>query len=296
MEQTVKRKMQKTIIGFVPAESPMYNLHPVVRFVLYIATGILPLFIETPEISFLFIVAILVMFVFSNVNLKRLKIFAPMMITVGIIITLTYTFFPIDSSQNLVIFRIGPIEGHFFSIMTALCIYLRIITLVLASVFYFSTNRERDILVSLRTIGMPFAVSYFVGLALRSAGIFLEDYAIIREAEQARGLDVRNLSLGGKIKHFSMYLVPLFTLSIRKCEDISIGLFAKGTEISGKVNGTKRADYLRSKLVIKNTDKIWILVILVFTIGLMALQITTGLFSLEKSWIFKTLKSTLFGL
>lgn len=296
MEQTVKGKMQKTIIGFVPAESPMYTVHPVVRFWLYIATGILPLFIETPEISILFILALLGLFVFSNVNLKRLKMFAPMMVTVGIIITLTYLFFPIKKSQGLIMFKIGSVEAHFYSIMWALCIYLRIITLVLASIFYFSTNRERDILVSLRTIGTPFAASYFVGLALRSAGIFLEDYAIIREAEQARGLDVRNLSLGGKIKHFSMYLVPLFTGSIRKCEDISIGLFAKGTEISGKIDGVKRADYLRSKLIVKNKDKIWILIILVFTIALIILRITTGFLSLDNSLIFKAVKHALFGL
>jgi energy-coupling factor transporter transmembrane protein EcfT len=296
MDQAVKGKMQKTIIGFVPAESPMYAVHPVVRFWVYIATGILPLFIEMPEISIVFILVLLGMFVFSNVNLKRLKIFAPMMVTVGIIITLTYLFFPIEKSQGLILFKIGFVEAHFYSIMWAFCIYLRIITLVLASVFYFSTNRERDILVSLRTIGIPFAVSYFVGLALRSAGIFLEDYAIIREAEQARGLDVRNLSLGGKIKHFSMYLVPLFTSSIRKCEDISIGLFAKGTEISGKIDGVKRADYLRSKFVIKNTDKLWIFGIFTFSIALIILQIVTGFLSLENSWTFQTIKSTRFGL
>lgn len=295
MEQTVKRKMHRTIIGFVPGESIMYKLHPVVRLSLYIATGILPLFIETPEISLLFIVLVLILFVVANVNLNRLKIFTPMLITVGIIINLTYIFFPIRKAEGLVMFSLGSLDVHFYSTMWAFAIYLRIITLVLASVFYFSTNRERDILVAMRSIGTPFVVSYFIGLALRSAGIFIEDYAIIREAEQARGLDVRNLSFFGKIKHFSMYLVPLFTLSIRKSDDISTGLFAKGTELSGKIDGKKRADYLRSKLKITIIDKGWLVVIVVFTLSVMVVSITSGLLTIENSWIFNAIREYFFG-
>lgn len=295
MEQTVKRKMHRTIIGFVPGESIMYKLHPVVRLSLYIATGILPLFIETPEISFSFIVLILILFVVANVNLNRLKIFTPMLITVGIIINLTYIFFPIRKAEGLIMFSLGSLDVHFYSTMWAFAIYLRIITLVLASVFYFSTNRERDILVAMRSIGTPFVVSYFIGLALRSAGIFIEDYAIIREAEQARGLDVRNLSFLGKVKHFSMYLVPLFTLSIRKSDDISTGLFAKGTELSGKIDGKKRADYLRSKLKITKIDKGWLVAIVVFTLSVMVVSITSGFLTIENSWIFNAIREYFFG-
>lgn len=295
MEQTVKRKMHRTIIGFVPGDSIMYRLHPVVRLSLYIATGILPLFIETPEISILFIAIILILFVVANVNLNRLKIFTPMLITVGIIINLTYIFFPIRRAEGLIMFSLGSLDVHFYSTMWAFCIYLRIITLVLASVFYFSTNRERDILVAMRSIGTPFVVSYFIGLALRSAGIFIEDYAIIREAEQARGLDVRNLSFLGKVKHFSMYLVPLFTLSIRKSDDISTGLFAKGTELKGKIDGKKRADYLRSKLKITKIDKGWLILIVVFTLLIMGISITTGLLAIENSWIFNAIRIYFFG-
>jgi energy-coupling factor transporter transmembrane protein EcfT len=147
----------------------------------------------------------------------------------------------------------------------------------------------------MRSIGTPFVVSYFIGLALRSAGIFIEDYAIIREAEQARGLDVRNLSFLGKVKHFSMYLVPLFTLSIRKSDDISTGLFAKGTELTGKIDGKKRADYLRSKLKITKIDKAWLVAIVLFTIAVMVVSITSGLLTIENSWIFNNIKEYFFG-
>lgn len=294
MEQT--KKMQRTIIGYIPAESPMYALHPVARLILFLATGLLPLFIEAPEYNVLFIIIIFFMLKYSHVNLSRLKIFLPMMITVGIIINLTYFFFPINTEEGLIIFSIGRFNAHFHSFMWAMSIYIRIIALLLASIFYFSTNRERDILVGFRTLGFPFIISYFIGLILRSAGIFLEDYAIIREAEQARGLDVRNLSFGGKVKHFSMYLVPLFTLSIRKCEDISIGLFAKGTELSGKVDGKKRPDYLKHKMKLQRTDKWIIVAIIAASLAVVYFDLVVDSFSLENAWLYRTLRHTWFNL
>lgn len=293
MEQT--RKMQKTIIGYIPSESPMYSLHPLARLIIFLATGLLPLFIEAPEYNILFIITLILMLNFSRVNLSRLKIFLPMMVTVGLILNLTYLFFPVNAEEGLIIFSIGSVNAHYHSIMWAMCVYVRIIALVLASIFYFSTNRERDILVGFRSLGTPFVFSYFIGLVLRSAGIFLEDYAIIREAEQARGLDVRNLSLGGKIKHFSMYLVPLFTLSIRKCEDISIGLFAKGTEVSSKVDGRKRSDYLRHKLTVKKMDKLVILLVILLAVAIIYMDVALDLFSLENAWTYQTLRQSLFN-
>jgi energy-coupling factor transporter transmembrane protein EcfT len=288
-------KMQKTIIGFVPAQSPIYALHPLARFVLYIVTGFLPLFIQTPEISFAFIVIVLGLFVYARVNLRTLKLYLPMMVTVFVFITLTYFFFPIAKEESVIVFKLGKFPCYYKSSMWGFCIYLRIISLVLASIFYFSTNRERDIMVALRSIGLPFAVSYFVSLTLRSAGIFMEDYQIIREAEQARGLNTANLSFGGKVKHFSMYMVPLFTLSIRRCDEISVGLFAKGTEISSKINGVKRADYLRSKMQINGRDYAYIVGFIALFAVLVYLQVTANVFNIVKSPLYNHFLNTITG-
>lgn len=278
-----ERKMQKTIIGFVPYHSPIYSLHPLVRFVIFIVTGFIPLFVEMPEVNFLFLVGILALFVYSKVDLKKLKIYLPMVFTVGIFLLLTYTFFPIAKGEKILLFQVGSLKVYYNSIIWAVCVYFRIIALVYASIFYFSTNRERDILIAFRSLGTPFVAAYFVGLSLRSAGMFMEDYRIIREAEQARGLDTDELSFVGKIKHFSMYMIPLFTLAIRRSEEISIGLSSKGTTLTNKIDGVKRPDYLLSKNPVRKKDVAMaagiVLVFLVFS----AFQLYTGTFDLDNS-------------
>lgn len=285
-----ERALRKTIVGYIPAQSPMYHLHPASRLVLYLVTSVIPLFIEAPEVNILVVLLSLGLFAYANVKLARLRMFLPMFATVFVILGLTYTVFPRRfETDSAVLFAVGPVTGHFDSLMWAFATYCRIIALVLASIFYFSTNRESDILVALRTFGVPFVVSYFVGLTLRSVGIFLEDYAVIREAEIARGLDTRTLGPIGRIRHFAMNLVPLFALSIRRSDDISIGLYAKGTRLSGRVNGVRRPDYLRSRFVIRARDRVLVILLLVTLAGVIALRSATPWLGLTHSAVYSGL-------
>ncbi len=276
-------KMQKTILGFVPTQSPIYKLHPVVRLIIFLTTGFMPLFIERPEVNLIFLLLLLGLFVYAKVDLKQLKIYLPMVVTVGIFIAFTYTLFPNKQGREFTLAEIGSLKLYYGSMIWALCIYVRIITLVFSSIFYFSTNREKDILVAFRNMKIPFAVTYFIGLSLRSAGVFMEDYRIIREAEQARGLDMTELSLAGKVKHYCMYMIPLFTLAIRRSEDISVALYSKGTVLQGTYRGKKRPDYLSHNMRTQGWDYLIAgLVILLFA-GVVYLQLSSNLFALSHS-------------
>lgn len=290
-----KVKMQKTIIGFIPEHSPIYKLHPLVRLAMFLAMSIIPLFVEIPEINIILLLLTLVLFYYSKVDLKKLKIYLPMIFTVGFFIFLTYIFFPIAKGEKILIWQFGNIRIYYNSIIWGLSVYFRIIVLVYVSIFYFSTNRERDILIAFRSIGTPFIITYFIGLSLRAAGMFMEDYKIMREAEEARGLAVEELSFLGKVKHFSMYMIPLFTIAIRRSEEISIALYSKGTTLSSKINGAKRPDYLLYKYPIKNIDKISTIAILSFMVGFGLLELYTGIFSLKNSPLNITLLNLLKG-
>ncbi|WP_196595988.1 energy-coupling factor transporter transmembrane component T family protein [Pectinatus frisingensis] len=242
--------MKKTVLGFVPIKSPIYALHPVTRIVLFIALGFIPLFIQMPEVNLLFLLLVLILFRISQVNLSQLKVYLPVIITLTCFLLASYTIFPTKLPGEMPI-HIAGFPIYKYSVLWSICIYIRILTLVLSSIFFFSTNRERDILVGLRSLHMPFVASYFLGLTLRAAGMFMEDYQIVREAERARGLDMASMSWFKKLKHFPMYMIPLFTLAIRRSEDISIGLYAKGTQIK---NIGVRPDYLRSLFKFNKLD------------------------------------------
>ncbi|WP_342756597.1 energy-coupling factor transporter transmembrane component T [Kineothrix sedimenti] len=274
--------MRKTVLGYVPIQSPIYLLHPVTRIILYLVMSFVPLLIQMPEVNLILLIGTLCLFKFSRIDMRQLKIYVPMMILVACFITFSYIVFPTKMSGEIPIVFFG-FKLYLFSIMWAVMVYVRIITLLLASIFFFSTNRERDILVGLRCLRVPFAVSYFLGLTLRSAGMFLEDYGIVKEAERARGLDMENEKFLTKVSHFPMYMIPLFTLAIRRSEDISTGLYAKGTEIKGTYKGMKRPDYLRTKFKKSALDSVVSFAAICFFAGAVILKISINAFELKNS-------------
>lgn len=274
--------MRKTVLGYVPIKSPIYSLHPVTRITFYLAMSFIPLLIQMPEINLILLVVTLCLFKFARIDMRQLKMYIPMIILVACFITFSYTVFPTKMDGEVPIIVFG-LKLYRFSILWAVMVYVRIITLLLASIFFFSTNRERDILVGLRCMNVPFAVSYFLGLTLRSAGMFLEDYGIVKEAEKARGLDMEHEKFFTKVSHFPMYMIPLFTLAIRRSEDISIGLYAKGTEIKGTYKGKKRPDYLRTKFKTATLDYVVSAFSIGMFVGAVALKVSVNAFALHNS-------------
>lgn len=285
-------RMQKTILGFVPVESPIYAIHPMVRLVIYFAMSMIPLCVQMPEVNFALFLLLMGLFVYAKIDFRKIKLFLPMIITVGIFITLMYTFFPIVDDSRLVIGHIGKFNIYFYSMIYALSVYFRIILLIFSSVFYFFTNRERDILIAFRKFKVPFAASYFIGLTLRSAGMFIEDYRTIREAERSRGMFVEDLGFFKKIKHFAMYMIPLFTLAIRRSEEISIALYAKGTSLSSKIDGKKRPDLLVSQTPAGVVQTVQIIFGVVL-IGVFVYLNAVGVFSISHSILNTTLRAVL---
>ena len=278
--------MAKTVMGFVPAESPIYVLHPATRLCIYLFMSFLPLLFEAPELEIALVLVSIAMYIGSGVPAKNLKMYAPMMVLVFCFIGLSYTLFPTKVAGDVPV-ALGPLMIYRGSLLRGFLVYTRVVALLFATIVYFSTNRERDILVALRTMHVPFVVSYFIGLVLRSAGTFLDDYRVVKEAEKARGLDMATAPFLTKVTHFPMYMVPLFTLAIRRSEDISVGLYAKGTVLFQKDKTTKRPDYMRTLYTSGPVDYI-LVAALVLVFAACAVASARGAFSLQSS-VFTTL-------
>lgn len=282
-QSNTKVAMKKTIIAMVPEESPIYKFHPLTRFCLFIVTGFIPLLIDMPEVNLLFIIGIILLFKWSKVQISSLKIYMPMIITVGVFIFLTYIFFPGNDPGNIPFFKIFGWQVYYQPVRWALVTYFRILALIFASIFYFCTNRERDILAGFRSIGVPFSVSYFFGLALRTVGMFMEDLRTIREAEQARGLDYSVMTFKDKVKFYAMYIIPLFTLALRRGDEMANALFVRGYAFGGSPTGEKRSDYILTKYNITLMDKPLIALFCIVFVALLIIRVKYNLFGVENS-------------
>jgi energy-coupling factor transporter transmembrane protein EcfT len=275
--------MRRTLLGVVPTTSPLYALHPLTRLGTLVFLGVVSLFIDVPEINFALVLLILGYLLWARVDLSGLRIYLPLTVTVAIFMFAVAIGFP-DRDPSFHTFRWLGITFYAESLYWTFASYWRLMAMLMGTIQYFSTNRERETLVAIRSMRIPFAVTYFLSLALRAAGMFIEDMRIIREAERARGLDETSLSLRDRAKLYAMYMIPLFTIAIRRTDEISNALFARGYTISGKIEkGGQRTDYIHTKYAFRPVDGVVIAAMAVLLCGAAVARVGFGTFAVAQS-------------
>ncbi len=297
MTQTtqVPAGMRRTLLGTVPQSSPLYELHPTTRLVSLLFLGVVSMFIDLPEINFALVLLILLYLYWARVDMAGLKIYLPLTVTVAIFMFGVSIGFP-GALPSYHSFRFLGITFYFEPLYWTFASYWRLMAMLFGTIQYFSTNRERETLVAVRTLKVPFVITYFLSLALRSAGMFMEDMRTIREAERARGLDESSTSLGDRAKLYAMYMIPLFTLAIRRADEIGNALYARGYTPSGKLEGGgRRSDYILTKYPLHRVDIIAIAMMVAIFVAIAVSRIGFGLFAVTQSPLRQYLLSLLVG-
>ena len=174
------------------------------------------MFVSSPDWNISLMITIIILMWISRVDMRTMKIYIPVAISMGSIILLSYTVLGGTHPDFELLIKFWGINIYWERIRDAIVIYFRVLPMIFTMVFFLTTSRERDIIVAMRSIRTPFVVTYIFAMALRSAGMVLEDFLIVRQAEQARGFDPAGKSLPYKIRQYVMYMVPLFALSIRR--------------------------------------------------------------------------------
>ncbi|MBT3712537.1 MAG: energy-coupling factor transporter transmembrane protein EcfT [Anaerolineae bacterium] len=276
-------KSRKTLLGYVPMISPFYAYHPATRLILFLFLGVIPLFIFIPEVNMLLLLVNLALLRWGRIDIKRLKMYMPVIFTVAIFMFTVVILAPGNDPRYTPLDLFGK-TIYYQPVFFTFGAYWRLIAMLFGTILYFSTNRERDLLVGLRALRLPFVASYVVGLSIRSSGMFMEDFRTIREAEQARGLDTKAMRFSDQVKLYMMYLIPLFSIALRRADEISNALFARGYTLTGRTStGEPRQDYIRSIYSYSKRDYVAIAIMVgIFVVTALA-QILFGVFAIENS-------------
>ena len=277
--------MNKTLLGYVPDESLIYAVHPFVKLFFLLVVSLFPLFIQAPEWNALIFFVVIILMAVSRVNMGIMKIYVPVAISMGTIILLSYTILGGIHPEFYTLFNVLGRPIYWERLRDAIVVYFRILPMIATMVFFLSTSRERDIIVAMRSIRVPFVVTYVFAMALRSAGMVLEDFQIVRQAEQARGFDTAGKSLVYKIRKYVAYMIPLFALSLRRSEEFTNALVARGYAFTGEAAKVKRADFVLTHYQFRAHDTIFTLVIVGLFLALIFFRFYYGSFNLADSWI-----------
>jgi len=285
--------MNKTLLGYVPTQSPIYAIHPFVKLFFLLIVSLFPMFVTAPEWNMLLMLVLIFLMWISRVDMRTLKIYIPVAISMGSIIIISYILISGTHPEYQLIAQFVGIKVYWERIRDAIVVYFRILPMIFTMVFFLSTSRERDVIVAMRTIRLPFVVTYVFAMALRSAGMVLEDFQIVRQAEQARGFDSTGKSLPYKIRKYVNYMIPLFALSLRRSEEFTNALVARGYAFTGEASRVKRADYVLTHYSFKYFDAIFTAIISISFVALLFMRYGYDYFAIDQSALLNWLKNIL---
>lgn len=285
--------MNKTLLGYVPTQSPIYAIHPFVKLFFLLIVSLFPMFVSAPEWNMLLMFGLILLMWISRVDMHTLQIYVPVAVSMGSIIIISYIIIGGTHPEYQLIAQFIGIKVYWERIRDAIVVYCRILPMIFTMVFFLSTSRERDVIVAMRTIRLPFVVTYVFAMALRSAGMVLEDFQIVRQAEQARGFDSVGKSIVYKLRKYVMYMIPLFALSLRRSEEFTNALVARGYAFTGEASKIKRADYVLTHYSFKYYDAIFTALISITFVALLILHYGYQYFSVDQSLLINWLRSIL---
>ena len=229
----------------------------------------------------------------SRVNMSTLRIYVPVAVSMGMIILLSYTVLGGVHPEYRQVAQFGNVHIYWERIRDAIVVYCRILPMIITMVFFLTTSRERDVIVAMRSIHIPFVVTYVFAMALRAAGMVLEDFQIVRQAEQARGFDSVGKSLPYKVRKYVMYMIPLFALSLRRSEEFTNALIGRGYAFTGEFARVRRADYILTHYTFKTYDYILIALISIAFVAVLISRYGFGYLSMEHSLLIQWLAAIL---
>jgi len=285
--------MNKTLLGYVPERSPIYAIHPFVKLFFLLVASLFPLFISAPEWNFGLIIFVLLLMLYSRIDMRIMRIYVPVAISMASIIFLAYVVLGGFHPEFIEIGRLLGIRVYWERIRDAIVVYFRILPMIVMMVFFLNTSRERDVIVAMRTLRIPFVVTYVFAMSLRAAGMVIEDFGIVRQAEQARGFDTHGKSLPYRLRKYVMYMIPLFALSLRRSEEFSNALVARGFAFTGPASKTRRADFILTHYRFTGLDAVLTALIGLAFAALLVLRFGFGWFTLDRSVFLPWLENLL---
>ncbi|MBI5416697.1 energy-coupling factor transporter transmembrane protein EcfT [Candidatus Poribacteria bacterium] len=197
----------------------IHMLDPRVKIFVLIITFILTLFYQHPLYISFIAVFILIYGLAGRVLMNVKKVWFLIFI-ITIFTTTSWSFF---AKGSTILFGNINYEAFLFGLGAS----LKINIMIISGVIFLSTCKNEEITNGLIKLGMPYALSFSFGMALRLAPTFLETSSTIAEAQKSRGVNLDIKPFWKKFKSYFALLAPIFLTSIRHANGLAMALESK---------------------------------------------------------------------
>lgn len=253
--------------------SPYLNLHSATRIIVPFLLSVSVLFVRDVPSVLALLLASLILLVLARIPLRVIRVYLLLLATITIFIAAAFMLFTRIPGRVLwqaEILKVQAEKGVWewaivvtdASLERTAFYALRIISMILIATLFVSTVSDSDILWGLRRLGLPAGFTVAAALFFRGVGFFFADFAVVKEAMEARGIDFERTSLARRFMLYVNALIPLLSLMITRSFEISTALETRGISPSTRMRQGYRLTPLR------RVDYLAVALSLVFVAGL----------------------------
>ena len=218
----------------------------------------------------------IVIFIVSKTSWKQVK--AVFLMVMFFMILNVVAIFVISPYQGTAIYGTKTVLAPFFrghditaeELFYLFNIVIKYFTIVPAVLVFMTTTDPSEFAASMNKAGMPYSISYAVAIALRYIPDVQGDFQRIRNAQEARGIEMSGKAkLGERIRRIASILFPLLFSSMKRIDVISNAM-----ELRGFGKKKKRTWYSYRKL--KRNDYLVLIGTIAFCVWALAFTFYDG--------------------
>lgn len=224
---------------YLPYNTALHRLHPATKIIGLILFLILTVAFTTPMIQLPILGFVLFLALLSR-SLGNLRRILPLIVTIMLFSGITWSLF---RRVGVPFWSFGPLALSHESIQYGLAMGIRLDAMLLSGMVFVSCTKVEEFAYGLRSLGLPFPVSFALSLAFRLVPLFFTRIAIIVQAQQSRGLDLSSGHIFQRARKYVPLLVPIFIYAIRDTDLLAMALESKGFGMRGP-----RTEYFRFRV------------------------------------------------
>lgn len=170
---------------------------------------------------------------------QNFRLVAPLMVMV---FALTAVF---GAGQGAPLFTAGPLTITANSVARGALLALRLLALATIVFLWLFTTDQAAMVRGFVALGLPYEWGLTLALALRYLPLFAALFEQVRDAQQARGLDLEQRSFRGRLQAYRPVLIAMMISALRNSEHLGWALEARAVGATGVRRSTFRRLRLR---------------------------------------------------
>lgn len=252
---------------YVNRDTVLHRLAPRAKMALVVGLFVTAYVFAHPvavAVPFLTSLAALV-WVGGTANLRRVRFIIVALFVVGLVVWPLFT-----PAGGPVVFSTAWFEVTRHELLVALGRSERFASFIVAGLLFVTVTSNEELVAGLRSLGLPYAFCFAVGTALRLFPTLLGATGTVRQAQEARGHDLRSGSPLQRFRNYIPLLIPVFMTAIRNVQTQAMALEARGFDTQ-----SERTFYGRRSF--STRDWVALAVGLAVLVGAVALRFGMGL-------------------